>query len=94
MLIGCVYPNQQTTTVDDRPSLFVVGAPGDAILYIDRIEMGPSGKFDGQPNVLVLEPGTHHVEIRQGTRVLHTENVFLGEGTRRAIKVSGGEPSP
>lgn len=92
VLTACVYPNQQVLTVDDRPGLFVVGAPEDAILYVDGLEMGPSGRFDGQPNVLAVEPGTHRVEVRLGSRVLHSVDIFLGEGTRREIRVPDSGP--
>ena len=90
LLVGCVYPNQQVHTVDDRPGLYIAGAPADAILYVDGLEMGPASKFDGQPNVLILDPGTHRVEIRRGTRTLHSGVVFLGEGVKRQIIVPAG----
>ncbi len=87
-LEACVYPNRQVQTVDDRPTLFVVDAPSNAILYVDRVEIGPAINFNGKPNILVLEPGTHYIEIRQGNNVLHSLDIFLGEGTNRVIKLS------
>ncbi|MEO6666665.1 MAG: hypothetical protein ABIO65_07830 [Nitrospiria bacterium] len=90
VLIGCAYPNQQVHAVDDRPGLYIAGAPADAILYVDGLDMGPASKFDGQPNVLALVPGTHRVEIRRGTGTIHSTVIFLGEGVKRQITVPGG----
>lgn len=89
VIAGCAYPNRQVQTLDDRPSLTVVGAPPNAILYVDGLEIGPAHKYDGKPDVLSLNPGTHSVQIRNGTDVLRALEVFLGEGTHREIKLSG-----
>lgn len=54
---------------------------------------GPTGRKSRRKvpgRVLLLEPGTHHVEIRDGKTVLRAVDIFLGEGTRREIKVFGG----
>lgn len=91
LLEGCVYPNRQVQILDDRPSLSVVDAPQNAILYVDGLEIGPANNFNGNPNILRLEPGTHHVEIRQGKDVIHSLDVFLAEGTQRKIKLSGSK---
>ena len=88
LLGGCVYPNQQVQTVDDRPGISIVGAPSGAILYIDGLEIGPAHRFDGNPNYLIIEPGKHHVEIRQGTELLHSVDIYAGEGTMREISLS------
>lgn len=89
VMAGCVYPNQQIQTLDDRPSLHIVGAPQDAVLYVDGLEIGPAKKYDGKPDVLLLNPGTHSIQIRQGNNVLRSLDVFLGDGTHREIKLSG-----
>ncbi len=88
-LIGaCVYPDQQIQTTDDRPGLIIVGAPQDAVLFVDGLDMGLAHKYDGKPDVLLLNPGTHSVLIRRGDAVLRSLDVFLGEGTHREIKLS------
>ncbi len=88
LLAGC-YPIHQARTVDDRPGLAIMGAPENAILYIDGVEMGRAAQFDGYFKTLLLEPGTHHVEIHEGNTVIHSSDIFLGEGTRREIKLPG-----
>jgi hypothetical protein len=88
-MIGCVYPNRQVQTVDDRPGLVIVGAPPNAVLYIDGLEIGPAQKYNGKPEVLLVNPGTHSVQIRQGSNILRSLDVFLGEGTHREITLTG-----
>lgn len=91
LLNGCVYPNRQTHTVDDRPSIYIVNPPPNAMLHVDGAKIGPADKFNGEPNILLLEPGVHHVEIREGDNLIRSLDVFLGEGTRREIRLTGGD---
>jgi hypothetical protein len=84
VLVGC-YPVKQVNTIDDRPGIYVVDAPAGAILYIDGIEMGRAAKFDGNPTVLLVEPGTHRLKIVNDGVVLLSSEVFLGEGVHRKI---------
>jgi len=86
---GCVYPNSQVQTVDERPGLIIVGAPQNAVLYVDGLEIGPAQKYNGKPKMLLLNPGTHSVQIREGSNVLRSIDIFLGEGTQREINLSG-----
>lgn len=77
-------------TLDDKPGVYIIDPPSNTILYVDGLKVGHAADFNGQPNILVLEPGTHHVEIHKGDDVIHSSDIFLGEGTRREIKLSGG----
>ena len=88
LLGGCVYPYKQVQTLDNRPGLYIVGASHNALLYVDGSEIGLATNYNGNPNVLLLEPGTHRIEIHQGSDVVYSSDVFLGEGTRREIKLS------
>ena len=87
MLSGCAYPIKQTHTVDDRPTIFVANPPSGAMLYVDGVEIGPAVEYNGDPNVLLLEPGTHRVEVRTGGQTLYSSDLFLGEGTQRKISL-------
>jgi len=88
LLGGCVYPNQQVQKVDDRPGISIAGALSGSILYLDGLEIGPAHLYDGNPNYLIIEPGKHHVEIRQGSELLHSLDIYAGEGTMREISFS------
>ena len=86
-LAACAGPTTTVRTVDTRPALALAGAPSGAVLYLDGAAMGDAGAWDGQPNVLRLEPGTHLVELREpGGKLLFTQRVFV-ESELKTIQV-------
>ena len=86
---GCAYPTSMVNTVDDRPRITIEGAPDDAQLYVDNLLMGEVGTYSDRNGSLVLQAGTHQIEVISGGRTIHSERVFLGQGTYKAIHVSG-----
>jgi hypothetical protein len=65
LFIGCVTPTTVVKTTDMRPSLIIIGAPDGATLLLDGIDMGLARQFDGNPNYLIVIPGTHKITILQ-----------------------------
>ena len=64
LLAACSMPSTVVKTPDTRPSLAFEGAPEGAVLFLDGVRTGLANQYDGQPNVLRVEPGTHLVTIR------------------------------
>ena len=89
LFLGCAYPSTQVRSVDDRPSLAVHGASDDSLLYVDGLDMGSARDYDGEDSALVLEKGTHKIEIRAQGKVVFSETLFLGGGQLKTITVSG-----
>ena len=89
LAVGCAMPRTGTQVVDGRSRMIVKDAPKEALLYVDGVVMGQAGSFDGDPSVLLLEPGTHLVEVKAGDRLLFSQRVFLGGGELRTISVIG-----
>jgi hypothetical protein len=87
-LTACAMPSTTVRTTDTRPSLAFEGAPGGATVYVDGLAMGEAEKYDGQPGVLVVEPGTHLVTVknRDGSIILERK-VFL-ESEIKTLKVN------
>ncbi len=86
-LAACAGPTTTVRTVDTRPAIAVVGAPSGGVLYVDGAAMGDARSWDGQPNILRLEPGTHLVEIREpGGKLLFSQRVFV-ESELKTIQV-------
>jgi hypothetical protein len=81
------YPETRTDTVDERPQLIVANAGEGAELIVNGVNLGPAGRFNGQPGTLRLPKGTHVVEIQQGGQTLHKETVFLTDTAARTIVV-------
>lgn len=84
---GCVGPTTVVRTVDTRPALAIAGAPSGTTLFVDGVEIGDPGSYDGNPNVLRVEPGTHLVEIRDRSgRSLFSQRVFA-ESELKTVQV-------
>ena len=88
VVTSCVYPTSTVRVTDDRPTITIQGAPEDAVLYVDGLSMGSVGRFDGDPEVLLLEPGTHKIEITSSGKVLLSEKMFFGSGAMKTISVN------
>lgn len=86
---GCATSSSSVVrTLDTRPSIAVVGAPAGTWVYVDGKNAGAAALYDGQPfqgtpRVLLVEPGTHDVEIVDAAgRVLFKQRVFVESETK------------
>jgi len=85
-LCSCAMPTTTVRTVDDRPTLAFKGAPEGALLYIDGLNIGPVGQFDGEPKVLTIEPGTHTVRVTINNEVIYEQRIFV-ESSLKTITI-------
>jgi uncharacterized lipoprotein YajG len=86
-LAACAGPTTTVRTVDTRPAIAVAGAPSGSLLHVDGAVAGDAQYYDGHPNVLRLEPGTHLVEIRdRAGNVVYSQRVFV-ESELKTIQV-------
>ena len=77
-LAACVGPTTVVKTVDTRPAIAVARAPGGTTLFVDGAPVGDPRDYDGNPNVLRVEPGTHVIELRDGGGgVVFSQRVFV-----------------
>ncbi len=81
------YPNTNVAIADERPTIGFKGAPGGSQVFVDGIAMGAADRFDGHRETLMVEPGTHVVQVRHDGGVLLSERVYLGEGATRIFIV-------
>jgi len=86
---GCAYPQPNKIEQEDRrPAIGVSGAPANATLYVDGLDMGMASQFDGQTNVLLVESGTHLIEVKSADGVvIHSETVFLSNSTTKVLRI-------
>lgn len=87
---GCATTSM-VKTVDDRPRISIDGAPATAQLYVDGVLMGDANTYAGRSGALVLEGGTHLIEVIDGQQTVHSQRVYLGDGSFKTISVSGVE---
>lgn len=85
-LAACVGPTTVVRTVDTRPAIAISGAPWGTVLYVDGAAVGDPRDYDGRPNILRVEPGTHHIEIRNGGAVIFSQRVFV-ESELKTVEV-------
>jgi hypothetical protein len=90
LALACADPVSVTRAVDDRPRILVRDVPTGATLYLDGKPQGAAAGFAGKPGVLLVEPGTHLVEVKLGERLLLSRTVFLGGGEQRTVVVPLG----
>ncbi len=81
------YPATNVAIADERPTIGFKGAPGGSQVFVDGIAMGAADQFDGSRETLMVEPGTHVVQVRHEGGVLLSERVYLGEGATRIFVV-------
>ena len=82
LLAACATVSERPVTTlrtpADRPSLVVEGAPRGAQLFVDGNAIGEAAVYDGQPAVLLVEPGAHVVDVLdESGRVLLRQTVLV-----------------
>lgn len=89
LLQGCTYPDAaKIEQKDNRPAIGVSGAPEGAALYVDGLEMGSANQWDGTKSVLLVESGSHLIEVKSASGVvLHAETVFLSGTTTKILTI-------
>lgn len=85
IVAACTMPSTTVRSVDGRPSISIAGAPADAVLLVDGLQVGAASLYNGEPNVLVVEPGTHRIEVRQGGLSLYDQRVFVDSEHKRIV---------
>ncbi len=83
LLAGCSMPTTTVKTVDSRPGISISGAPDDALLLLDGVKVGNAANYNGEPNILIVEPGTHRVVVQQGATVIFDQLIFVDTETKR-----------
>jgi hypothetical protein len=87
-LAGCL-PQTTVRTGMSPPTLMVTGAPSGSVLVVDGLDMGSATQYDGNPKVLAVLEGTHQVEVRLGSNVVHREKAFASSGQSHTVAVGG-----
>jgi hypothetical protein len=87
MVQGCSYPASQVRIPDKRPSIAVENAPDGAILFVDGLNMGPANQYNGHDKALLIEPGTHKIEVVNQGRTILSEKIFLGGSELKIFRV-------
>jgi hypothetical protein len=80
---ACAIPSTTVRVPESRPSLAISGAPAGALLFVDGNSIGDAAAYDGHPAVLLVEPGTHVVDVRDASgKVVFEQTVFVESETK------------
>lgn len=88
---GCAYPTSGVRVSDNRPSIAVENAPDEAVLIVDGLNMGLANQYNGRDKALLMEPGTHKIEVVNQGKPILSEQIFLGGGELKIFKVHSSE---
>jgi hypothetical protein len=90
LLMGCgSMPETRIQSTDSRPRLAIQGAPQNSILYVDGIIIGQANDYNGDPNILIILPGTHKISIKNSVgQSIHDQTIFV-ESELKTIILSG-----
>ncbi len=86
-LAACAMPNTAVRTTDTRPGLAFEGAPDGSVLYVDGQRIGDPNQYDGQPDILTVEPGTHVVVVKGADGAPLFERKVYVESELKTLKV-------
>jgi len=86
-LAACSMPSTVVRTPETRPSLAFEGAPDGAVLFLDGVRVGDANRYDGQPNTLLVEPGTHTVTVKGADGAVLLEKKVFVESELKVLKV-------
>jgi len=89
LISACTYPQTNTSTVNDEPTLVFEGASKTAIVYLNDLEVGLANKYNGDPNTLIIPRGTHMLEIKDNGATLFSKKIFVSDGASKTITLSG-----
>ena len=82
-LSNCSLPITIVETGDSQPVLAIKGAPQNSKLYIDGLMVGNTNDYNGNPRVLLIEPGTHEVSIKTSEgNSIYNQMVFVESGLK------------
>ncbi len=88
VLAACSNPEEQTRTVDTRPSLTIANAPAFSTFSVDDVGIGKANDFVGR--AIRVEPGRHIVRVfAEDGRLIHEETVFVSGAVVRQIVLPG-----
>ena len=77
LLCGCSMPVTSVRSVDSRPSIIVKGTSPEAELLVDGLNVGKATTYNGKPQALIVQPGTHKISIIENGRVIYEQTVFV-----------------
>lgn len=77
LICGCSMPVTSVRSVDSRPSIIVKGTSLEAELLVDGLNVGKAATYNGKPQALIVQAGTHKISIVENGRVIYEQTIFV-----------------
>ena len=85
-LANCAYPVSSSVQGSASSVIYFTNVAVGTQVLIDGAPSGDAINFDGTKAVLVVPTGTHRVVLQRDGVVVHQSSVFVGSGSKVAIK--------
>ena len=83
---SCAYPVSSAVQGSASSAIYFTNVGVGTQVLIDGAPSGEAISFDGKKAVLVVPTGTHRVVLQRDGVVVHQSSVFVGSGSKVAIK--------
>jgi len=90
LLSACSWFHRKSPPPRDPPELIVTGAAANSTVFVDDVQKGQAAAANDKPQIVIVPPGAHVVEVRLGGRVVYRETVYVEGGERRVVRVLSG----
>ena len=87
---SCYTTSTSVHSVDDRARVVVLNAPSDSEMYVNGKNMGPASNFEKGENAMLFESGTYTIEVKEGSRSLYRQELFLGPSMEYTVAIDEG----
>lgn len=74
----CSGPTSEVRTLGNEGRIKLQVQPDDAVVYIDGEKKGEAGKFDGDPEYLIVPSGFHKFELRKDGYKTYSRKLYSG----------------
>ena len=91
ILTACTYPQSQTSTVNDEPTLIFQGASSTAEIYLNKLNIGLASKYNGEPHSLIVPKGTHLLEVLDQGKTILSQKIFISDGALKIFKLKSSQ---
>ena len=89
LLSACSWFHRKLV-VPDPTELVVTGAPKGSTLFIDGEQSGHEKETATRPQIVMIAPGMHTLEVQIGGKVTYRENTYVAPREKHVIVVLSG----
>ncbi|KCZ54968.1 hypothetical protein HY29_01815 [Hyphomonas beringensis] len=82
---GCAYPTKNIVQGGSSGAVYFEAFPENAQIILDGVPMGAVADFDGKERTLSVSPGSHTVQITDGSMLLYDKKIYVDRDS--ALKI-------